>query len=232
VLVICCGMPRAASTLQFQIVCELIERAGRGVRPVSIPTPMSPEMALGPDPIHVARMHGPDPALERKLNPRFTRYLYIYRDVRDAIASYILKEGDIPPEQIGRIVEAHLLGPYHHFVSRHNVLISRYETVVRSIPAEIRRISRFIGVEADHARAEAISYKVDLRTQQKHIAERGWREDETHDAHTFIHPKQIHDGKVGKFRGVLTPPQLEEVERVARGWLTTRGYTLASGEDR
>ncbi len=229
-LVICCGMPRAASTLQFQIVCELIERAGLGVRPSVMPTPIEAWMTSGAESYHVARLHAPAPELERALSPRFTRYLYVYRDVRDAIASYILKEGDVAPERIGPMVQEHLLAPYYHFVARPNVLISRYETVVRSIPAEIRRIARFLGVEVDHARAEAIAYKLDLRTQQKHIAQRTWREGETHDARTFIHPKQIHDGRVGKFRGVLTPPQLEEVERVARGWLTTRGYALASGD--
>lgn len=229
-LVICCGMPRAASTLQYQIVCELIVRAGRGKRPTEVPPPMTPEMTAGPDPIHVAKTHLPDPAIESRLNHKFTRYVYIYRDVRDAISSLILKDGDLEDDDIARQVQQRMITPFYHFTARHNVLVSRYETVIQSIPGEIRRIARFIGIDIDPARAEAIAYTVDLKTQRRYLEDRDWPEGQTVDPRTLLHKNHIHDAKPGKFRGVLTPAQLNEVERIARPWLTSRGYALAQDE--
>lgn len=228
-LVICCGMPRAASTLQYQIACELIERAARGTRSRDWPSPIAADMTVGAGPIHVAKVHDPDPGVESGLNPRFTRYIYIYRDVRDAIASHIQKDGDVPADRIARLVVDTMLGPYAHFVSRPSVLVSRYETVINDLPGEVRRIGEFIGVPPDPMRDRAIADLLDLPSQRRHIQSHSWTGDQRWDPHTLLHRDHIHDARIGKFRDVLSGAQVGEIERVAGAWLERHGYPLEAG---
>ncbi len=231
-LVVCCGMPRSGSTLQYQIACELIEAAGAGRRPGTWPSPIEPEMARMPRPVHVAKLHDPDPRLDA-LDPRWTRYVYVYRDVRDAIASHLQKiraagEPDIPPAQIGEVVRRRMLEPFERFASIPGALVSRYEDLVADVPREVRCIAEAIGLEADDALARAIGARLDLPAQRRYIERHPWGDGERWDDRTLLHRNHISDARVGKFHDVLSEDQIREVERVAGAWLRDRGYDPAT----
>lgn len=235
-LVVCCGMPRSGSTLQYQIVCELIERAGLGHRPATWPSPIEPAMASGPRPIHVAKVHDPDPRLAT-LDPRFTRHVYVYRDVRDAIASHLQKHRaagrpDIPPEELGALVRRTMLAPFDHFAAIPGILVSRYERMIEDVPGEVRRIGAYLGVPAEGAAAEGIAAGLGLAAQRRYLDARDWRPGEVWDGRTLLHRHHISDGRVGKFREVLSAEQLREVERVAGAWLRRAGYHAAGAQAR
>lgn len=235
-LIVCCGMPRAGSTLQYQIACELVERAGLGVRPGAWPTPLEPGMWADARPLHVAKVHDPDPRLASGggFDPRFTRFIYAFRDVRDAIASHLQKitgagEPDIPADRIGEVVRSRMLEPWAHFTLLPGVLVSRYETMIGDIAGEARRIAMHCEIEADEAMIESIGAKLDLGAQRRYIESRTWEADEAWDDRTLLHRNHVRDGRVGKFRDVLSPAQLGAVERVAGVWLRERGYDAPAG---
>lgn len=230
-LVVCCGMPRSGSTLQYQIACELIEGVGVGTRPREWPSPIGPSMAAGPIPIHVAKVHDPDPRLG-SLDPRFVRYVYVYRDVRDAIASHLQKiraagEPDIAPADIGEVVRARMLEPFAHFTALAGALVSRYEEVISDLPGEVRRIARVMGLEPDPALVERIGAGLDLAAQRRYLEGRSWTPDERWDDRTLLHRHHLNDARVGKHRDVLSEDQLRAVERVAGSWLREHGYVRA-----
>lgn len=228
-LVICCGMPRSGSTLQYQIVCELIERAGTGVRPKGWPSPIEPRMVAAASPVYVAKMHDPDPRLQ-DLDPRFTRYVYVYRDVRDAIASHLQKmraagEGDIPPARIGDVVRQRMLEPFMHFTTRPApMLVSRYEEMIADVPGEVACIAGFLGIRLEESEYASIAAALELSAQREYLESHRWSADEAWDERTLLHRNHINDGRVGKHRDVLSAAQLRAVERVAGAWLIERGY--------
>lgn len=228
-LVVCCGMPRSGSTLQYQIVCELIERAGVGERPEAWPSPIEPEMGVGLRPVHVAKIHDPDPRLDA-FDPLFVRYVYVYRDVRDAIASHLQKlraagEDDIPPERIGDVVREQMLDPFAHFTTRPApMLVSRYEEMVADVRGEVACIATFLGLRLQPDDCRQIAAKLDLESQRRFLESRRWDPEERWDDRTLLHRNHISDGRVGKHREVLSEAQRQAVERVAGPWLVEQGY--------
>lgn len=229
-LIVCCGMPRSGSTLQYQIACELVERAALGTRPAAWPSPIDPSMWAGPRPIHIAKTHDPDPRLAG-FDPRHTRFVYAYRDVRDAIASHLQKIADdahpgIDDADIARVVRERMLDPFAHFTTMPGVLVSRYERMIDDLPEEIRRIARHIGIEPDAETTHAIAEALALDTQRRFLSARPWHTGEAWDDRTLLHRHHIRDGRVGKFRDVLTPAQLDAVEAIARQWLLAQGYPV------
>ena len=225
-LIVCCGMPRSGSTLQYQIACELVERAGLGVRPGVWPTPITPGMWGGSRPVHVAKVHDPDPRLDNAggYDPRFTRFVYAYRDVRDAIASHLQKitdagEPGIPADELGAVVRARMLEPWAYFTLMQGTLVSRYETMIGDVAGEVRRIADHCEIETDDETIQSIADGLDLSAQRRYIASRSWGSDEAWDARTLLHRNHVRDGRIGKFREVLSPAQLRAVERVAGGCL-------------
>src|SRR5580692_10544334 len=94
--IICCGMLRAASTLQYQIASDLVERAGLGQR-VGWLEGGDLERAVGGNDrkgqLLVLKTHSYDSALGGMLDAGDARALYSYRDLRDVSVSACRKFG-------------------------------------------------------------------------------------------------------------------------------------------
>ncbi|MAE32416.1 MAG: hypothetical protein CMO43_12650 [Verrucomicrobiales bacterium] len=92
-LVVCNGMPRAGSTLQWNLVCELAEATGYGA-PIGATALDSisqdgVDAASRGERIYVVKQHDVWPGLIERVqrNEPGIRVCYIYRDLRDVAVS-------------------------------------------------------------------------------------------------------------------------------------------------
>lgn len=227
-LVICCGMQRSGSTLQYQIACAVAERAGVG-RGVGWDWPnATPEMAVSARPVHVLKVHQPNDTFELTLDPAFTRYLYCHRDVRDVVVSLIDKTGPMDDDRLVNELKNGLIGPYNAFVSRPGALVSRYEDMINDLPGEVRRIAQTIGVTVHETDVADIADGLRLENQKAFIGGRDWSDGRAWDGRTLLHRNHIADGLVGKWRERLSERQIAIIEQHAGGWLRARGYESVS----
>ena len=221
-LIFCCGMIRSGSTLQYQIASGVARLAGAGEGAGWDWDKVRPEMASADRPVFVVKVHTPNPAIESSLDLRNVRYVYSHRDVRDAMASYIQKDGPVTDERFEELL-LEQLASYEHFTTRRGAHVAPYEALTRDIPGEARAIERLMGVTiGDQARADLCA-GLRLDRQRERIASRPWRPGEQWDEETLLHHNHIRDGASGKWREVLTPAQRDIVRRVAGDWLRARG---------
>ena len=89
-LVICCGMARAGSTVQYHLTCEIVEQAGRGsrlgyFRPAKLASFLR-EYAPSPE-ITVIKAHDYVDAVAELADQKRITAVYAYRDIRDIVVS-------------------------------------------------------------------------------------------------------------------------------------------------
>lgn len=219
-LVVVCGLPRSGSTVRYQIATALAERNG-GVGLGWDWEAVRAEFARPVEPVRVVKVHEPRAWVEQELNPEFTRYVFSYRDLRDAIASHIQKDGPME-EAVLRDFTASMLAWDRHFRARRHVLVSRYEDALGDLTPEIARIEEFLGLTLDPRERSELAARLSPESQRAYIERLAFGG--AYDPATLLHKKHINDGAVGKWRHVLTPEQVHLIDELARGWLGERGY--------
>lgn len=166
-LLICCGMPRSGSTLQFNIAWKVAEVSGIGKR---VEWRSSNDWAnatnelatmLAALDLHVLKMHFPPKNLQHmgETSER-VKFLYVHRDIRDVVYSMQKKFKFTPARALQRVedsldVEKWLLG--RDDVS---VLIQSYDLLLNDLPQAIREISNF--QQADISEADIAAIAADL----------------------------------------------------------------------
>jgi hypothetical protein len=224
VLIIVCGMPRSASTLQYQLACEVVERAGAGSRLGWDWPAARPELASAPRPMHVVKVHEPNPAVESRLACGHVRYLYTYRDVRDAAASVAQWKGR---EHGTPEAAAQWIRWAEHFMSRPNVLVARYEDWTRDIPGEIRRVERFLGLTLSDADRARLARDLSIEGQKELIERELVATGRDLDPRTLVWRAQVQDARVGKWRDFFDAATLDRFDELCGHWLRARGYAPA-----
>lgn len=155
VLVICSGMLRSGSSLQFNLVSALLENMGLGIRHGEgydsdeewFAHPELETWAQDPNQYHVVKRVIRHHELE-KVKDGWVRICYIYRDIRDVAASakerWGLRDGwDRHFRQLDDAVRV-----YDTMHEMPRVLRQRYEVVIKDYRGAIREIARFLGIEA------------------------------------------------------------------------------------
>lgn len=228
-LIICCGMNRAGSTVRYQIARHLVEKAGGTVLGWGWDNVKAKHSRS--DGLFLAKVHERKDKIERKLRPAGTKYAYSYRDIRDVFASRKFFSGDSGPDEIRRIARE-LIDRDEHFRSRPNVLVSRYEDWLDDLEGEIERYEEFLGIPlTDEERAD-LADRLSIEKQKKYIeqlsdenmmdAEGRYRIDRE----TLLHKGHVRDGAAGKWRDVLTREQIDAIHEAAADWLVANGYEV------
>src|SRR6202011_3939651 len=132
-LILCCGMIRSASTVQYQVVLELVKRNGLGQsigfadRQSVSEVLQKLQTVVG---LAVAKTHEVFPEFDALIQQDLVCLLYTFRDLR-AVALSIMRKWEIPfAHVIGRngwldtAVESS-----NNWISAPGVSISRYEEI-------------------------------------------------------------------------------------------------------
>lgn len=147
-LILCCGMIRSASTLQYQVVVDLVRRNGLG-QSIGFADRQSVSEILEKQQsvvgFAVAKTHEIIPELDALIQQDLVRPLYTFRDLR-AVALSVMRKWEIPfAHVIGRngwldtAVESAI-----HWLSIPGVCVSRYEDIMLSLPAEVTKWGAFL----------------------------------------------------------------------------------------
>src|SRR5260370_8564783 len=147
-LILCCGMIRSASTVQYQVIVDLVRRNGLGqsigfADRQSVPEVLQKlETVVG---LAVAKTHEVFPEFDALIQQDMVSLLYTFRDLR-AVALSVMRKREIPfAHVIGRngwldtAVESSM-----HWLSIPGVCVSRAADIVLSLPPQLTNRPAFL----------------------------------------------------------------------------------------
>lgn len=144
--VICIGMKRSGSTLQYNIVKELLSKSGAVeaegyVRGVDLHDLIrkTRESSQSVDSSYVVKCHNPPLGLSDEID---NRVIFVYRDIRAVYLSCKMKWG-IGLEQFIKNTDE-VLKIYEHYQASNNVLVQRYESLYSDRAAAIKEINQYL----------------------------------------------------------------------------------------
>lgn len=224
---LCGGMMRSGSTLQFQIAARLVEEAGRGERVGWSRPGTFPELRdrhADAEGWRVFKSHDCTPEIREEIVEREGAGIYVYRDLRDVMASVMRKEGLAFDDLWESGYLDACVENFEAWTSLPGVLVSRYEEMVADVPGEVRRIGERLGIEVDDATSERIAAEFSMESQRDR-ARRVEREGAGRfDPYHLLHGNHITDGRSGSWRDTLRPSEVERIEARHGRWLSENGY--------
>ncbi len=231
---ICSGMYRSGSTLQYQIVGELVERyMDFGVVAGWVHHMNYPQFERGDNggPV-VIKSHILTDQMIDAVDDGRSAIVYIYRDIRDVAASLMQTKN----KTFQQIVESGVLDVcvknFYVSTSLTDSYIARYESVVVNLRAEIASVAKWLGINVPVKSLEAIADKLSIESQKKVIetykASNEFIQQQKQKFHpkTLLHHNHINDGAIGKYKWVLSYEEIELLNKKYDGWLVENGYEL------
>jgi hypothetical protein len=222
-------MRRGGSTLQAQLVSALLG----GVRAHATSPVAIREMLARTDDAHercILKCHEFVDELAMLQQADQARVVYVYRDIRDVVASISLKYS-IPAFSFINGGALSVLREFEQWTSIPGIHVARYEDMIADLPAEIVRLGDYLGVSVDETRAAALASDFSLEKQKARItaafsdgAQTAGRGRNAHDPLSLLHHDHIQSGEHGAYRRVLSNHELAALEWVCRRWMRASGY--------
>ncbi|MDX1744545.1 MAG: sulfotransferase domain-containing protein [Halobacteriales archaeon] len=222
---------RSGSTVQYQLVASLVERTGTGQRVEWVRPDQFEEQRGRYDDRSgwlVFKTHRLTDAMRQEFEDGGAHAVFVYRDLRDAAASLVRKDGRDQVD-VRRFVKEQLRN-YRQWTSCPRVLVSRYEDMITNLDAEVRRIAAHLGIACDAALVDSIASEHTLDRQRRRIANADPDELRTAGKHVFdratlLHTDHIQSGFPGGWVETLTDDDLIAIDELAGTWLEDHGYT-------
>lgn len=245
----CAGMRRSASTVQYNIVKDIVEHNG-GYAAGWVIEPSFKRIYNNVEnsdiPYATLKTH----IFWDSVKPMFTLFadkakaIYIYRDLRDVAVSlrWFYKNGKtrftaFNEEQawtrILRDLEA-IINEYDSWMSlpSDQIYFSRYEDIIShgiGISLQVSSIEKFMGLLGDKDKANESNRLYSMVANQTKIDDfielnKGKKLKRLQDPQSLFWVNHFSDGRVGKFKEELTTKELAEVEAIAMPWLKDRNY--------
>jgi FkbM family methyltransferase len=216
--VFCAGMMRSGSTVQYQLVQRIVESSGRGegvwyCKPQDFPRLY--EKRKREPKTFVMKCHNYLPWIDELVRDGRAVVLYTYRDLRDAIVSYMRVEkrsfeGVINEGWLEQRLEDD--AAWYHAPGVHRM---RYEDWISDLEGESLRIAALLGIDLSKAEAAAIAEEFGFEAQRARLPELENR---------IMYPEHVHSGESGQWRHALSVEELDFLESVIGEWLLARGY--------
>ena len=233
--ILCGGMWRSGSTLQYQIAARLVEAAGVGRRlPYASPAGFD----------EVAERHEPDPGMlvfkshecTSGMRDRLDRgeavAILSHRDPRDVIVSMADKDAITPTAVWAARTAKAAVDRYRSWEGPWPVHETPYEQLRDRTAEEVLAIAKRIGVpcEADVARdiATALEPRRQAARLQAIESTRGWTRagegGNQFDPFELLNRGHLADGRSGKWRERLSTEVVSAIESEVGGWMRSHGY--------
>ena len=233
--VICCGMYRACSTWQYEVIGHLIEWRRRGER-LGYVEGSSYHPAPGRGRFRVLKCHDQHPRFALAVAEGDALAVYSYRDLRDVVDSMRHKTGRSFEALMGEGLVHRILSNDRFWITRPGVLVQRYEDLVADPASGVLELAQFLGISltSDEAEeiAEAYSPEANRRRAEavrRQALDRGLDPDDPsqilhHDPQTLLNGNHLRSGRVGGWREALSPDEQATLGPLIGSWLITRGY--------
>jgi len=235
-LVFCCGMMRAGSTVQYQLAAEIVEYFGLGKRLGWIDLKNFIEMQKkygNQEGFFVVKCHNYLDAYDELFSIGEAKAIYAYRDIRDVIISLMNKfnRSFIQIMQDGYIET--ILRAYHQWNCHSDILVSQYETMIHDLPGVVQSICAHLYIEIDEKLARQMADKFSLHRQVNRIRDFNYRSNgvrlntgDVLDPNSQLHQNHIFSGNTNQWKTVFFRYQVGLIEYKAYRWLTDRGYPI------
>ena len=233
-LVICCGMYRSGSTLQYQIVSELIEKFDLGER-LSWKKDIDFKnigQSLKKDKYSVLKTHVYNDDILSVMDEIPVKFIYSYRDIRDVVLSLGKKNGKTVDKVLENNVLSEILENDIGWRSVEPIYISRYDDLVNDLKSEIKLIADFLSIKLSDNEAEEMANIFNIQSQKEKIKkfEKSSLTDlgdhRKFDPKSLLHNNHISSGKVSGWIDELTFKQIAQIESKTGLWLKKYGYPL------
>jgi hypothetical protein len=232
-------MIRSGSTLQYQVVSDLLEERGLGrrvgfVEPNTFREFRSQfEAANG---LSVVKIHDFLPEIEPWLKLERSQIFYTYRDLR-SVAVSVMRIWNIPFSEVicqnGWLDKA--VTSEARWRAYPKTLVSRYEDLMESLPHEIGRWATALGLSLTPLELEDLAARYSVPAQQERIRRANLSEQgmttgplDRYDAESMLHQHHITDGSMDGWKKELDSAQVRQIEDRYSGWLLDHGFALAT----
>lgn len=224
-------MIRSASTLQYQIAADLVERHAVGFRVGYVsedefkPVFERHDQQAG---LKVFKAHVCTEEFQRLFKERRAKGIYSYRDIRDVAVSAVRKFEMSFEDLMGNKWLDQAIADYELWTTQPGVLVSRYETIVRDLPAEVTRIAASMDIRLADGEAAEVAGLYTLESQNDRIAAvaQSYRAGGSpYDKNSLLHYNHISPVSQS-WENVLTPEQVGQLHERYGRWLQAAGYTV------
>ncbi|PZT91817.1 MAG: hypothetical protein DI637_01420 [Citromicrobium sp.] len=234
-LLVCCGMPRSASTLQFNLAWQIVEHAKLGTRVEWRP---SSEWEGATDEIvklaesskyHVVKMHFPPKSIrEYAESSDRLHFVYVHRDIRDVIASMQIKFAFSITHAISRVRDALETEHWLQNGPKGKVLVQEYQLLLTDLSAAMEQLSSFVSANLDDAQKAQLLNELGIdsayeKSRQKRVPFEHFRrrigrllgmKTVFADEKLMLHPNHVsaHKGEMGIWQTALDQSDVELIE--------------------
>ena len=244
-LVLCTGMIRSGSTLQYNLARSLLTKLGAGKGEGFLDSAQLPLLTdqlhlwAKDEAIHVVKVHAiPALAAEHSTNAT-VRICYVYRDIRDVAASVKRIWGARGRKLFAALEKA--IHTYYEVTAIPNVLLWKYENIVGDLTAPVEELAAFLGLEAPPDVVSTIAADCSLETaklvvnnmgrklllQLRPILRRiGLPRSRVYHPGTLLHPNHISEteGRNDIWRELLDEEESVFISKRYASWLEEQGY--------
>ena len=238
----CVGMTRSGSTLQYNIVADVLELKGIGVR-------------LGwehytkfqnikdrsvTDKYNIFKNHFLTDEISNELEKHNnSRLMYVYRDIRDVCVSLMEKES----KTFKQIFDSKAL---HKAINQYYVVmqspikkyVQSYEVMFFDTKQEIKNIASFFNEELSDKEIDALYNSVSFEAQKEKIEKYKIEKDyissgnQNFNPETLLHTNHIKDGGVEKYKTVLKKEEIELLNNTFKEWLLENKYKIDNNQEK
>lgn len=234
--VLCAGMIRSGSTLQFQLASTIVESMGQGGRMKYVPESefeTTQKRHAKDTGLKVFKAHVCTLTLSRIAQTGGSKVIYCYRDIRDVAVSSMRKFGMSFDALVNAGWLDQAITDYHAWTNMPNVLVSRYEEMICDLKKEASRITDFLGLNVNPDALSSLAEQYDITSQKQRIHALKQRcgqdildSDIVFDEVELLHHNHIYKGEVDGWRYLLSPLQQHFLAERYSSWLLSRGYDI------
>jgi len=244
-LIICNGMVRSGSTLQYNLARNIVEKLNLGIGKGffsnnKILRNKKFSKWLDDDQYYIIKMHA---VLENyKQYGQNVIFLYIYRDIRDVAGSLKLKYGREGNELIHSLSQA--VEIFEEMKKIPRVLWQRYEDVIIDLPQAASQIAEFLDLKVSEELLRGVAEECSLEKHAHvmHHMQQSLSQKlkcffikkilrmHFYDTQTLLHPDHIsrNVGLPGSWQRELSHQEIDKVTNQFGFWLEREGYLKSS----
>lgn len=227
--IVCCGMPRSGSTLQYQIVKEILSLNGLEsnhgwIKDEDLEYFFKENKSNSTKPILV-KTHTFNPIFLDKEIFSNSLFIYVHRDVRDVFISQMNKRSVsfdfLLKSRFLEDIEWH----FKNWMDFDEIYTTNYQNLTKNTVQEILSLASHLKLDMTDSKAEYISEGFNIEKQKKYISKIG--DDNVFDSESLLHKNHINSGESNQWKQ-LSKKEIILLEAKAKTILDAQGFQSVS----
>lgn len=234
--ILCCGMRRSASTLQYNIVSNLLEISNNGISLGFYENDVIEDAIkehLNDKGYVAIKTHLFSPMAYDLYKQNRLKIVFSIRDIRDIFVSSMHKwyNGKFwhtyNPTYNKQLMKDY--GDWTQFNNRHQ---KRYEDIVTDLEREILDIADYLNINIDRKLAIELADKLTFKNIKKELRNIDFQKEGVripagiYDKKTLLHKDHLHSGKTEQWREELSSYEIATIQREWKSWLIDNNYPI------